>query len=176
MCTVCLEQVSLLKQYNILRHYEAHHSKIYDGLQGQLRSDRINDLLAGLRKQLLTFTQGREVDEAAVKASYVIASEIALASKPFSDGDFVKRCMMKAADLLCPEKRQVFASISQMINTIAERISELSAGLDSQLKQRVKSFMAFSVAIDESTDIMDVAQLAIFIRGVETLSVTEEFL
>lgn len=44
------------------------------------------------------------------------------------------------------------------------------------MKQRVMSFIAFSVAIDESTDITDVAQLAIFIRGVdETLTVTEEF-
>ena len=49
--------------------------------------------------------------------------------------------------------------------------------LDSQLKQRVKSLIAFSVDIDESTDITDVAQLAIFIRGVdETLTVTEQFL
>ena len=40
-----------------------------------------------------------------------------------------------------------------------------------------KSFLAFSVAIDESTDITDIAQLAIFIRGVdETLAITEEFL
>jgi len=35
----------------------------------------------------------------------------------------------------------------------------------------------FSVALDESTDIADIAQLAIFVRGVdETLSVTEESL
>uniref|UniRef100_A0A0L8GJB9 SPIN-DOC-like zinc-finger domain-containing protein n=1 Tax=Octopus bimaculoides TaxID=37653 RepID=A0A0L8GJB9_OCTBM len=40
-----------------------------------------------------------------------------------------------------------------------------------------KSFIAFLVAIDESTDITDVAQLAIFIHGVDkTLTVTEEFL
>lgn len=177
MCLVCLQQVSVLKEYNIRRHYETHHSEKYDGLQGQLRRDKINELLAGLRKQQSTFIQSREVSEAAVKASYLIASEIALASKPYSDGDFVKRCMMKAAELVCPEKRQAFANISLTRNTIAERISELSADLDSQLKQRVKSFIAFSVAIDESTDITDVAQLAIFIRGVdETLTVTEEFL
>lgn len=170
---VCLQQVSVLKEYNIRRHYETHHSEKYDGLQGQLRRDKINELLAGLRKQQSTFIQSREVSEAAVKASYLIASEIALASKPYSDGDFVKRCMMKAAELVCPEKRQAFANISLTRNTIAERISELSADLDSQLKQRVKSFIAFSVAIDESTDITDVAQLAIFIRGVdETLTVT----
>ena len=40
-----------------------------------------------------------------------------------------------------------------------------------------KSFVTFSVALDESTDIADIAQLAILIRGVdETLSVAEEFL
>lgn len=85
--------------------------------------------------------------------------------------------MMKAAELVCPEKRQAFANISLTRNTIAERISDLSADLDSQLKRRVKSFIAFSVAINESTDITDMAQLALFIRGVdETLTVTEEFL
>lgn len=176
LCLVCLQQVSVCKEYNIRRHYETHHSAKYDSLQGQLRTDKVNELLAGLRKQQSTFTRSREVSEAAVKASYLIASEIALASKPYSDGDFVKRCMMKAAELVCPEKRQAFANISLTRNIMAERISELSEDLDSQLKQRVMSFIAFSVAIDESTDITDMAQLAIFIRGVdETLTVTEEF-
>lgn len=84
---------------------------------------------------------------------------------------------MKAAELVCPEKRQAFANISLTRNTVAERISDQSADLDSQLKQRVKSFIAFSVAIDKSTDITDMAQLAIFICGVdETLTLTEEFI
>ena len=60
---------------------------------------------------------------------------------------------------------------------MAERVSDISANLDSQLQKKVKSFVIFSVAFDESTDISDVAQQAIFICGVdETLSVTEEFL
>jgi len=60
---------------------------------------------------------------------------------------------------------------------VAGRISDISANLDSQLKNKVKSFVMFSVALDESTDTADIAQLAIFIRGIdETLSVTEEFL
>ncbi|CAE1240396.1 unnamed protein product [Acanthosepion pharaonis] len=49
--------------------------------------------------------------------------------------------------------------------------------LEKQLKHKIKSFIAFSVAIDESTDITDVVQLAIFIRGVDkTLTVSGEFL
>ena len=75
-------------------------------------------------------------------------------------GEFVKTCILKAAEIVCPEKRQVFANISLTRNTVAESISGLSANLDSQLKNKVKSFVMFSVALDESTDIADVAQLA----------------
>ena len=60
---------------------------------------------------------------------------------------------------------------------MAEWISNIFANLDSDLKNKDKLFVTFSVALDESTDISDVAQLAIFILGVdETLSVTVELL
>ena len=83
--------------------------------------------------------------------------------------------MLKAAEVVFPEKRQAFANISLRKNAIVERISDFSANLNSQLKNKIKKFIAFSVAIDESTDITDVAQLIIFMRGVEkTLIVSEE--
>lgn len=45
------------------------------------------------------------------------------------------------------------------------------------MKERAAKFIAFSIALDESTDINDIAQLAIFIRGVdENLNITEELL
>ena len=111
-----------------------------------------------------------------MKASYIIAWEIAKASKPFSEGAFVKTCMLKAAELVCPDKRQALANISLSRPTVTERVEELSGDLKSQLKDNVKSFIAFSIALDESTDVTDVAQLAIFIRGVDaSLNVTEEF-
>ncbi|QQP51440.1 Uncharacterized protein FKW44_012809, partial [Caligus rogercresseyi] len=47
------------------------------------------------------------------------------------------------------------------------RVEELSSDLHSQLKERIKSFVAFSIALDESTDVADTAQFAIFIRGVD---------
>jgi len=61
---------------------------------------------------------------------------------------------------------KIFANISLTRNTVPERISDMSANLYSQLKNNVKSFVTFSVALDESTDISDVAQQAIFIRVV----------
>ena len=137
----------------------------------------MKELLSGLKKQQSVFTHTKEVSDAAVKASYLIAKEIAVASKPFSDGEFVKNCMLKAAEVVCPEKRQAFANISLTRNTIADRISDLSANVDNQLKEKVASFVAFSIAIDESTDVTDIAQLAVFIRGVDaSLTITEEFI
>ncbi|XP_047440827.1 general transcription factor II-I repeat domain-containing protein 2A-like [Mugil cephalus] len=83
--------------------------------------------------------------------------------------------MLKAVEIVCPENLQAFANISLTRNTVADKIYDLSADLDSQLERKVKSFIAFSVAIDESMDITDVAQLAIFIHGADgTLTVTEE--
>lgn len=86
----------------------------------------------------------------------------------------MKTCILKPAEIVCPEKQQTFANISLMRNSVADKISDVSADLDRQLKHKVKSFIAFSVAIDESTDI---TELAIFICGVdETLAVIKEFL
>ena len=53
-----------------------------------------------------------------MKAGYLIANEIALASKPFSEGEFVKTCMLKAAEIVCPEKRQALSNISLTRNTL----------------------------------------------------------
>ncbi|XP_066969270.1 general transcription factor II-I repeat domain-containing protein 2-like [Macrobrachium rosenbergii] len=177
VCLVCNQQVSVLKEYNIRRHYETRHEEKYHHLQGELRIEKINELLTGLKKPQSAFTRSREVSDAAVKASYLIANELVQASKPFSDGEFVKTCMLKAAEIVCPEKRPAFANISLSRNTVADRVEDLSGDLGRQMNDKIKSFIAFSVAIDESTDVTDVAQLAIFIRGVdETLTITEEFL
>ena len=101
------------------------------------------------------------------RQGYFIANKLAQASKPFSDGAFVKTCMLKAAEVVCPEKRPAFANISLSRNTVADRVEDLSEDLGRQMNNKIKSFIAFSVAIDESTDVTDAAQLAIYIHGVD---------
>ena len=171
VCLVCSQHVSVLKEYNLRRHYETLHADKHHHLQGQQRINKVHELLACLKKQQSVFSHSREINDAAVKASYVIAYEIATTSKPFCDGEFVKTSMLTAAELasgFCkyqPDKkhncRQDFWSFG---------------GVGQPIEAQVKSFIAFSVAIDESTDITDVAPMAILICRVEdTLTVTEEF-
>ena len=47
-----------------------------------------------------------EVSKAVVKASYLIAKEIAVATKPYFEGHCAKNCLVKVAEIVHPEKRQ----------------------------------------------------------------------
>lgn len=78
---------------------------------------------------------------------------------------------------MCPEKKALFQSVSLSRNTVAERINEISADLDQKLCKAAKNFFCYSLAMDDSTDTRDIAQLAIFVRGCDTnFDVTEELL
>ena len=80
-------------------------------------------------------------------------------------------------EVICPEKKQAFLNISLSGNTIAQRIEEMASNVKQQLHEKSKNFLNFSIAIDESTDITNTAQLGIFIRGVfDNFDVTEELL
>ena len=115
--------------------------------------------------------------ESAVKASYEISCLLAKHTKPFSEGSMVKECMIKAAENVCPEKVKVFQEISLSRNTVAQRITQIVDDLREQLQELSSSFQCFSIALDESNDIVDVAQIALFLRACDdSLKVTEEFL
>ncbi|XP_067096949.1 general transcription factor II-I repeat domain-containing protein 2-like [Osmerus mordax] len=102
---------------------------------------------------------------------------IAKAGKPFKEGEFIRKCMLQAASIVCPEKKGQFSNISLSANTVAERISDLSGNIYDQLREKAKHFRAYSVALDESTDITDTAQLAMYVRGVDdNFEVMEELL
>ena len=60
-------------------------------------------MIAGLKNQQSVFTSSRDISAAAVNASYLIANNIAL-SKPYCDGEFVKTCILNAAEIACSEK------------------------------------------------------------------------
>jgi len=137
ICLMRPQQVSVMKKYNNRRHCETHHVERYRGLQGQPRREKVKELIAGLKKQQPVFTSSRDTSATAVKASYLTANYIALASKPYSEGEFVKTCILNSAEIVCSEKLQVFANISLTRTTVTERISNIFANLDSQLKNKV---------------------------------------
>ena len=117
-------------------------------------------------------------NEKTVQCSFLIAQRKAQTMKPYSEGDFVKKCLTDVAEEMCPKMVQVFEQISLSRWTIAMRNDELAGDICDTFKDKVKSFVSWSFAIDKSTDVKDAAQLAIYKssgQGVEknrTTSVT----
>ena len=93
------------------------------------------------------------------------------------EGEFIKECILDIADIICPENKKKFENISLSRRTVVRRIDAVSEDLTDQLLNKIKTFKWFSLALDESTDIQDTAQLLIFIRGIDDkFLITEELL
>ena len=90
---------------NIRRHCEPQRAERYNGLQGQLRRENLQKLLAGPTKQQSIFTRIRDISAATIKAGHLIANDIALALKNVMREEFLKSCKLKAVEIACPEKR-----------------------------------------------------------------------
>ena len=111
VCLVCGEHVAVFKEYNLRRHYETKHADKYKHLTDGERARTSEELLAKLEKQQGCFTKLHAARDAATRTSFVISHKIAQNSKPFSEGEFVKECMVESAALICPEKKEAFEKV-----------------------------------------------------------------
>jgi regulator of replication initiation timing len=99
---------------------------------------------------------------------------IAAAGKSFTEGEFVKKCLLIAASELCPDKKSVFENISLSRMTVQRRVTDIS-NLSNQQREKAEEFKYYYLAMDGCTDSTDTAQLLIFICGTdENFAVTEE--
>ena len=113
----------------------------------------------------------------ATKASFVLANKIAKQKKSFAESEFIKDCMLDAVNVVCPEVKSKVESMSLSRRTIVRRIYAFAVNIQEQLLTSSGSFQWFSIALDESTDIQDTAQLLIYMRGIdENFKITEELL
>lgn len=176
-CLICQQTIAVPKEYNVRRHYDTMHREKYDAFTGKIREEKVQQLKAAFAKQRNLFSGINKSSEDSVRASFVISEMIAKSSRPFTEGLFIKECLMKASEILCPDRKKVFEGISLSANTVACRITDLADNVQKQLIQMAKDFEVFSIALDESTDVSDTAQCAVFIRGVDcNLNITEELL
>ncbi|GFR09923.1 general transcription factor II-I repeat domain-containing protein 2 [Trichonephila clavata] len=120
-----------------------------------------------LKSQQSSFTKLKTEQEAATRASFRVALEIAKRGKPFTDGEMIKECIIAVAEEMCPEKVNLLKTVSMSANTVARRVENIAENISSQLFDKNGHVEWFSLALDESTDVSDTAQVLIYIRGVD---------
>ncbi|XP_069482603.1 general transcription factor II-I repeat domain-containing protein 2-like [Ambystoma mexicanum] len=175
VCLICQNIVSVFKEYNLRRHYETQHKDKYDCLVGEVRKDKILKLKNTLTAQQNTFVKQKQLNISSLRASFQVAKLIARTGRPFVEGEFVKECLLSVAKEMCPEKADLFSTVSLSGPTLTRRIEEMGDNLYQHLQNLTKKLSYFSLALDESNDVRDSAQLLIFIRGTnDNFEVTEE--
>ncbi|KAL3977581.1 hypothetical protein ACER0C_018643 [Sarotherodon galilaeus] len=151
----------------ICKETETKHAATYNKLTGSERAKEVKQIQAALASQQRFFTRACETHENITKASYKVAMLIAKHGKPFTEGTFVKVCVMKMMENICLERKQEFLNVYLARNTVAQRAEDISSDAHRQLGDRGVDFDYFSLACDESTDASDTAQLLIFLRGID---------
>jgi len=157
-CVICNNVIAVCKEFNIKRHYESTHSE-YKDMNAAARQDKYNKLTDDLGRQQAMMTATLNQSKALIAASFEICQTLSSKGKPFMDGELIKECILIATKHVIPEKCKEMEAISLSRRTVTRRIV----------------FVRYSLALDESTDASDIAQLAIFVRGVDkNFAVTEE--
>ena len=87
-----------MKDYNLKRHCDKNH-EAYQPLVGKKRTQKIKKLRKDFLAQQLMFKKSNQESQASTHASYVVAYEIAKPRRPFLEGEFVKDCMLKVAEI-----------------------------------------------------------------------------
>ena len=73
----------------------------------------------------------------------------------------MKDCMMKAAEVLRPEKQRLSTNVV-FFNMVIKNVNDLAWDIRCQLKEKCKYFVPYFIALDEGPDVQDIIQLTFF--------------
>ena len=101
-----------------------------------------------------------------LKASYLIAFQIAKNKKPYTIGEhLITPCMLQACEaVLRKQAVQRLKVISMSANAVKRRIKEMADHIENQVIKMVKNSPFYSIQLDESTDVSNKALLLCFVR------------
>ena len=96
-----------------------------------------------------------KVNERALKGGYQIAELIAKSKKPHTVAEtlILPACKAIVNEMLASDAAQEIAKVPLSNNTIARRIDDMSADIESIVLEKVRISGKFALQLDESTDI-----------------------
>ncbi|XP_045879542.1 zinc finger MYM-type protein 6 isoform X1 [Meles meles] len=165
-CVICGEILSTenMKPANLSNHLKTKHSELENKPVDffEQKSLEMECQNSSLKKCLL-------VEKSLVKASYLIAFQIAASKKPFSIAEeLIKPYLVEmCSEVLGSSAGDKMKTIPLSNNTIGHRIDELSADIEDQLIQKVRKSKWFALQVDESSEISNITLLLCYIRFID---------
>ena len=107
VCPVCGANVAVTKEYYLRGHYETKHYENCKDLDVKQKLQKVQKMKRSLVSQQTMFIKKKSKSEAAVKASFIVATEIAK-SGPFMRESLSKSAWSKFATLCAQIKSKIF--------------------------------------------------------------------
>uniref|UniRef100_A0A3Q3BZE1 Uncharacterized protein n=1 Tax=Haplochromis burtoni TaxID=8153 RepID=A0A3Q3BZE1_HAPBU len=171
VCLICSETVALIKSGNVKRHYETKHKAFEQSYppKSELRSQKISSLRAQYDQSTRILTSSCTTQQRAHECSLRVAWILGQHKKPFVDAGVVKECMSAVAETLLEgkQKEELCDKIKQIpmsASTATKRSEILAQDVLSQQEEAIHKTPCVGLAVDESTDVSDNAQLLVYVR------------
>lgn len=161
-CVICNKVLpnSSMFPAKLRRHFETHPdftNKTADYFK------RKSDELHAVQTKFVSHVKTN--NEKALKASYLVSHDLALAGKPHTLAEtLIKPLLVKVVKCMVDEKTaNLISSVPLSNNTVRNRIQDLSNDVKDTIISRI-SQTKFSLQLDESTDVAGLAVLMTFVR------------
>ena len=159
MCLVCEESIAVLKDYILSRHFQTKHAEKYRNMYFEQRASK-SCFLSCTRTFDNCIQKTTELQELAMYCPIKVINMASISLRANELNPFLTL-------------QQYFALTKKRYlsrQTVTRCVEDFSENMKQQLKDEVKDFTYFFLALDESSD----AQLLIFLRGITPDFETEE--
>ena len=186
LCLICDSRISSMKRSNLNEHYTAKHKMLYNDkypLNTSVRSAKVAFLKSAklTAQKLMVRTYSGDANICGNIASMKVSWMVVQAKKAYSDVDLIKRCAKVIVEEIADGKEtkliRKIDDIPLSADTATRRISSCIFNVNEQISYDAAGSDAIAIAVDESTDVRDIAQCCIFVRFIDNnFRVTEDIL